>query len=378
MTGLPALADLPVRRGSRVLLRTDLNCPVRGGRVLHDFRVRRALEAVRALRERGAATVVATHLGRPGGVPVPELSVRPVVELLGRHLGAEVPVVPPARAAAAGPGEVVALENLRFDPGEAACDDRFADALAGLADLHVNDAFGAAHRRTASMAGVARRLPSGIGPLLERELRTLLPLAGAPPRPFTAIVGGAQPRSKLPYVAALLERADRVLLSAPLAATFLAAGGWRGPQADPALAEAAGKLLRRHGPAGTGRLRLPVDYAAAADPEGPSEIVRAPPEGRWLVDVGPETAARYGEAVADGAVLWNGALGEYHAPAGRRGTRAVVEALAGGGAVGVVGGATTIMPVEELGLEARIDHVSTGGGSLLHLFAHGDLPGLRP
>jgi phosphoglycerate kinase len=386
---LRTLAELPVRRGTRVLLRADLNCPLRGGEVAHDFRVRRAAVAVRRLRELGAVTVVVTHLGRPGGAPVPELSLRPVVERLASHLGTRVRLVPldgpgdlSTRLGDPAPGDVVALENLRFDPGEAACSGDLAATLAGLADVHVNDAFGAAHRRAASTVGVARRLPSAIGPLLARELDALAPLADDPPRPFIAIVGGAQPRSKLPYVTALLETADHVLLSAPLAATFLAAGGWCGPQADAGLAGAAGDLLRRHGPAGSGRLLLPADYLTAGGrglgPGSAPAVVRSPAPDRWLLDVGPETVRRYADTLAGaGSVLWNGALGEYHVEGCRAGTRAVVEALARSRAVGVVGGATTIIPIEELGLGERIGHVSTGGGSLLHLFAHRELPGLE-
>jgi phosphoglycerate kinase len=349
------LADLPIRRGTRVLLRADFNCPLRDGRVAHDFRLREGLEAVRRLRELGAITVVATHLGRPGGVADPRLSLRPVVEWLADRLAAEVRLVPlagagdlRARVGDLAPGDVVALENVRFDPGEAACADEFADELASLAELHVHDAFGAAHRRTASTVGVARRLPSAFGPLLERELSALVPLAEDPPRPFTAIVGGAQPRSKLPYVAALLERADRMLLSAQLAAAL---------QAD-----TGDDLLRRHGPSGSGKLELPADFVTA---------------GERPVDVGPATVRRYAEVVAgSGTVLWNGALGEYGRDGCREGTRAVAAALASSRALGVVGGATTVIPFEELGIERRIEHVSTGGGSLLHLFAHRHLPGL--
>ena len=384
------LADLDLA-GKRLLLRADLNAPLENGVVADDFRLRAALPGIRTAREAGAGVILATHLGRPRGRPDPALSVRPVAERLGDLLDAPVrfrsrPVgtdETEGRRTKVAPGEVLVLENLRFHPGETANDSRFAAALAAFGDEYANDAFGAAHRRHASVDAGARLFPrAAAGPLLERELRWLGRALTAPRRPFVAVLGGAKISDKLGVVESLLARADRVLVGGAMAYTFFAARGLPTGRSlvEPERRADADRLLRRH----PDRLVLPEDQRAA--PAGDSEpppVFPADglPEDRAGLDVGPATAARYAAEIAGAAtVLWNGPLGLAEDPRFALGTNAVAAAVADAadrGAATIVGGGDSLLAVRRAGVADRIGHLSTGGGASLAFLAGEPLPGVE-
>ena len=347
--GLDALGDL---RGRRVLVRVDLNVPLQDGQVGDDTRIRAALPTLQDLRERGARVVACSHLGRPEGAPDPRYSLRPVAERLGELLGTDVAfaedcVGPAARAvvAALGDGDVALLENLRFHAGETANDPAFAAELAALADAYVNDAFGAAHRAHASTEGVAHELPAAAGHLLRREVATLTSLLQAPERPFVAIVGGAKVSDKIAVVDRLTEVADRVLIGGAMAFTFVVAHGGavgdslhEGEEAQ-ALARRAEELAAERGC----ELLLPTDVVAARELDAGAETrvvaVDGVPDGWKGLDIGPETAARFAQALADArTVLWNGPMGVFEWEPFAYGTRAVAEAVAACPGTTVVGG----------------------------------------
>ena len=384
------LADLDLA-GKRLLLRADLNAPLENGLVADDFRLRAALPGIRSAHAAGAGVVVATHLGRPPGRPDPALSVRPVAERLGDLLDAPVrfrsrPVgtdETEGRRTNVAPGEVLVLENLRFHPGETANDPRFAAALAAFGDEYANDAFGAAHRRHASVDAGARLFPrAAAGPLLERELRWLGRALTAPRRPFVAVLGGAKISDKLGVVASLLARADRVLVGGAMAYTFFAARGLPTGRSlvEPDRRADADRLLRRH----PDRLVLPEDQrAAAADDSEPPPVFPADglPEDRAGLDIGPATAERYAAAIAGAAtVLWNGPLGLAEDPRFALGTNAVAAAVADAadrGAATIVGGGDSLLAVRRAGVAGRIGHLSTGGGASLAFLAGEPLPGVE-
>ena len=381
------LADLDLR-GRRLLLRADLNAPLANGRVADDSRLQAALPAIRTARGMGAAVVVTSHLGRPGGAPDPAFSLRPVAErleeLLGDAVGFEAtPVGDPGGAPELRPGEVLLLENLRFHPGETRNAPEFAAALAAYGDEYVNDAFGAAHRAHASVDACARRFPrAAAGPLLEAELEALGLALGDPPRPFVAILGGAKVSDKLPVILSLLGRADRVLIGGAMTYTFTAAQGLptgRSLVERDRVAEAA-KLLEDH----PGRLVLPTDHCTAPAPDtGP---VRTLPIGEiaagWMgLDIGPESRAAFAAHLRDAAtIVWNGPMGLFEDPRFAGGTTAVAHAVAeatGRGATSIVGGGDSLAALRRSGLSSRISHLSTGGGASLAFLAEEPLPGVE-
>ena len=382
------LADLELR-GRRLLLRADLNAPLANGRVADDGRLRAALPAIRDARRMGAAVVVTSHLGRPGGAPDPALSLRPVAERLQELLGDAVGFGPgPVGHAGGGPpelrpGEVVLLENLRFHPGETRNAPEFAAALAAYGDEYVNDAFGAAHRAHASVDACARRFPrAAAGPLLEAELEALGLALGNPPRPFVAILGGAKVSDKLPVIRSLLRRADRILIGGAMAYTFTAAQGLatgRSLVERDRIAE-AGKLLEDH----ADRLVLPTDHGTAPAPDaGP---VRTLPIGEiaddWMgLDIGPASRAAFAAHLRDAAtIVWNGPMGLFEDPRFAEGTTAVAHAVADAtdrGATSIVGGGDSLAAVRRSGLAGRISHLSTGGGASLAFLAEEPLPGVE-
>lgn len=384
------LADLDLA-GKRLLLRADLNAPLENGVVADDFRLRAALPGIRTALEAGAGVILATHLGRPRGRPDPALSVRPVAERLGDLLDAPVrfrsrPVgtdEAEGRRTKVAPGEVLVLENLRFHPGETANDSRFAAALAAFGDEYANDAFGAAHRRHASVDAGARLFPrAAAGPLLERELRWLGRALTAPRRPFVAVLGGAKISDKLGVVESLLARADRVLVGGAMAYTFFAARGLPTGRSlvEPERRADADRLLRRH----PDRLVLPEDQRAApADESEPPPVFPADglPADRAGLDLGPATAARYAAEIAGAAtVLWNGPLGLAEDPRFALGTNAVAAAVADAadrGAATIVGGGDSLLAVRRAGVADRIGHLSTGGGASLAFLAGEPLPGVE-
>ena len=365
--GVPELEDLGPLEGKHVLVRVDFNVPIRDGVIADDLRIRAALPTLQWLLDHGATVTACTHLGRPEGAPDPAFSVEPVR----------------ARLAELAPG-VELLDNLRFDPGETGNDADFVAQLVEGQDLYVNDAFGASHRAHASIVGPPRTLPSAAGRLLAREVDVLLGLREAPARPFVAITGGSKVSDKLGVLQALLDVADRVIIGGGMCFTFFAA---MGHSVGSSLCETdqiptCAALLEQHGD----RLLLPEDVVALGpggsigDPSAGGEVRtvgRDVPEGWMGLDIGPGSAAAFGDAIAEArTVLWNGPMGVFEDPRFAAGTRAVAEAVADCRGFTVIGGGDSAAAVAEFGLADRIDHISTGGGASLELIEQGDLPGL--
>ena len=381
---VPVLEDLDLHRGARVLCRVDFNVPVRDGVIEDDLRIRAALPTVEFLRDRGAVVVLASHFGRPKGTPDPKYSLAPVAARLTELLGVPVPlagaVVGPeveGLVASARPGDVVLLENLRFEAGEEANDPGFAADLTVGVDAYVNDAFGASHRSHASIVGPPRVVPSAAGRLLAREVEVLGRLLTDAARPFVAILGGSKVSDKLGVIDALLDRCDTVLVGGAMAFTFFLAQGQSVGDSlvEPDMVDECRRLLA------TGRVQVPTDVVVARDiaEDAETQVVRfdAMPDGWKGLDVGPETAAAYA-AVVGGAstVLWNGPMGVFEVAPFAAGTVTVAEAVAGCAGFTVIGGGDSAAAAAQFGLADRIDHVSTGGGASLELIEQGDLPGL--
>jgi len=383
------LRDLPDLTGRRVLVRVDFNVPLDGDRVADDTRIRAALPTLKELRERGASLVLLSHLGRPKDRE-PELSLRPAAERLGELIGARVELVPAvrgeevrARAEALAPGEVLMLENVRFEPGETKNDPELADSLAELADIYVNDAFGAAHRAHASTEGVARRAAHrAAGRLLEREVTTLAQLLEDPARPLVAVLGGAKVSDKIKVIERFRERADTILIGGAMCFPFLKAQGHSVGASlcgedDVALAREALESW----PGARAELKLPVDlvtaerFAADAEPHGLDGV--DVPDGQMGLDVGPRTAALYTSVIETaGTVFWNGPMGAFELSPFAAGTRAVAEAVAAAAGTTVIGGGDSVAAIHQFGLADRVTHISTGGGASLELIEGRELPGV--
>ncbi len=382
---LPRLEDLPPLDGRRVLARFDFNVPLRDGEVDDDLRIVSALPTLRWLLDHGAAVVACSHLGRPKGEPDPSLSMRPVAARLGDLLQRRIVLAPAVvgptvqtRADALGPGDVLLLENLRFEPGEKANDPAFAAALSALGDVYVNDAFGASHRAHASIVGPPQWLPSAAGRLLAREVDVLTGLLHDPRRPFLAVLGGAKVSDKLGVIDALLDRCDTILVGGAMAFTFLLAQGFAVGDSlvEPERADDCRRLLA------TDRVRVPVDVVVARETTADTETRIVPasamPDGRKGLDIGPETAAIFADAIAAaGTVLWNGPMGVFEVEPFAAGTHTVADAVAECRGFTVVGGGDSAAAIRQMGLADRVDHVSTGGGASLELIERGDLPGLE-
>jgi len=385
-----SVRDLDIA-GKRVLVRVDFNVPLLpDGSVGDDTRLRASLPTIRYLLEQGAAVISMSHLGRPKGGPDPKLSLRPVAARLAELLGQPVQFAPDcvgaetvALARSLRPGQVLLLENLRFHPEEERNDPAFAQQLAALADLYVNDAFGAAHRAHASTAAIARLLPSAAGLLMQREIEVLSGLLEAPKKPFGAIIGGAKISSKIGVLEQLLARIDLLVLGGAMANTFLKAQGYAVGASlveDGQLAVARQTLLTAE-QRGV-QVILPVDVVIAdrfaADAALQVVAVDGILPGWAALDVGPQTVERIRQAVAGCAtVLWNGPLGMFEFPAFAGGTLAVAHMLADNpDIVSVVGGGESVAAVEQAGLSDRITHVSTGGGASLELLEGKTLPGV--
>ncbi|MDQ1429875.1 MAG: phosphoglycerate kinase [Actinomycetota bacterium] len=382
---LPRLEDLPLERGQRVLVRIDLNVPLRDGKVEDDLRIATALPTIQWLRERHAVVVVAGHLGRPQGKVDAEYSMAPVAQRLGELLGCEVLLAPAVvgprvepLVASASPGDVVMLENLRFEPGETADDVAFALNLSALGDLYVNEAFGASHRAHASIVGPPRVLAHAGGRLLFREVEVLSRLLAGAARPFVAVLGGAKVGDKLGVIDALLDRCDTVLIGGAMAFTFLLAQGISVGDSlvQPEMVDECRRLLA------TGRVQIPTDFVIARDVSADAETrnvgAAGIPAGWKGLDVGPETAGTYADVVTNAkTVLWNGPMGMFELAPFAAGTRTVAEAVAASSAFTVVGGGDSAAAIREFGLADRVDHVSTGGGASLEFIERGDLPGLQ-
>jgi phosphoglycerate kinase len=382
---VPQLEDLPVERGTCVLLRADFNVPLHDGVIDDDLRITAALPTIEWLLERDARIVCCSHLGRPKGKPDAKYSLAPVARRLGELLGRNVELSPQVvgfqsveLAQCLEPGDVMMLENLRFEPGEEANDPAFATNLTQLGDVYVNDAFGAAHRAHASIVGPPRVLPSAAGRLLAREVEVVGTLLGNPKRPFVTVLGGVKISDKLGVIDAIMQRCDRLLIGGAMAFTFLVA---QGASVGDSLVEDdqvdhCRELLA------SGKIELPTDVVVATDMTADAQTrhVRATsiPEGMKGFDIGPETAGRYAEVIADAAtVLWNGPMGVFEMDPFAAGTRTVAEAVADCRGFTVVGGGDSASAVRQMKLADRIDHVSTGGGASLELIELGDLPGLQ-
>ncbi|HWO71797.1 MAG TPA: phosphoglycerate kinase [Actinomycetota bacterium] len=391
---LRTLDDLGDVAGLRVFVRADLNVPIEGGAVADDARIRATVPTLVELLERGAGLVVASHLGRPKGQVREELRLAPVARRLAELLGREVRALDlvtgePVRAACAAlaPGEVLMLENLRFDPREEANDPGFAEELAALADAYVDDAFGAAHRAHASVealprAMLARGRPAVAGRLLQREVEVLGRLREDPERPYVAVLGGAKVSDKLGTIAALVERVDALLLGGAMAFTFLAA---EGAEVGRTLVEperfdevrGARRLASERGVL----LELPVDAVAApeasADAKWRTVPAREIPRDHMALDIGPRTVEEFARIVADArTVLWNGPMGVFELEPFSAGTRGVATAIAGCRAFKVAGGGDTLAAIARAGLSDSFDHLSTGGGASLEFLEGRELPGI--
>ena len=388
MTTKMSVQEIEVR-DRRVFCRVDFNVPLDGPVVTDDSRIRAALPTVRWLLDHGARLVLASHLGRPKGVPDPAFTLRPaadrLAELLERPVAFAEDCIGPAAERAVEAlelGAVVVLENLRFHAGETANDDAFADALAALAEIYVNDAFGTAHRAHASTEGVARRLqPAVAGFLMNRELTELGRLLHDPRSPFVAILGGAKVSDKIELIENLVPRVDAFLVGGAMAYTFQkAAGSPTGASlVENDKVELATELVRMGKAAGK-RFVFPVDHVAAVG--GDDARVRFT-EGVELADdeaggdIGPRSVERFVEEIRRArTVLWNGPVGRFELDAFADGTRRVGEAIAASDAVSVVGGGDTAAAVRHFGLSDRMTHVSTGGGASLEFLSGRTLPGV--
>ncbi len=367
--------DLPVE-GRRVLVRADLNVPLQGATITDDSRIRASLPTIRYLRERSAEVVVCSHLGRPQGRVVPELSLRPVAQRMSELLGEPV-------AFDREHGPLRLLENLRFDPREERNDPALAAELAGLADFYVNDAFGAAHRAHASTEAVAHLLPCAAGLLLEAELTAFQRLLDAPERPFVVVLGGVKVADKIGVIDRLSQLADAILIGGAMAFTFLAAQGHAVGASRHEDSE--GQAIARRALVDAGErgceLVLPVDVVVAdrfaADAAVRTVAADAIPDGWMGLDIGNETAREYARRLATArTVFWNGPMGVFELAPFARGTLAVAEAVAASDAVSVVGGGDSVAAVNAAGVAGQITHVSTGGGAALELVEGRTLPGV--
>jgi phosphoglycerate kinase len=377
--------------GRRVLVRVDFNVPLAAGGVADDTRIRAALPTIAYLRERGAKVILVSHLGRPKDAPDDALRLDPVASSLARLLGASVRKLdeltgPAVEEAVAGmqPGDVVMLENSRFDPREKKNDPRLAAELARLADIYVNDAFGAAHRAHATTVGVAALIPAVAGLLMEKELAALDALLSEPKRPFVVVLGGAKVSDKIKVIERFLDLADELLVGGAMCFTFIKAqGGEVGASRveDEAGQDVAAALLTKAADSRCSLL-LPLDVVAADRfaVDAATQVVPADavPEGWMGLDIGPCAAQTYVEHIAAaGEVFWNGPMGVFEMAPFAAGTEAVARAMAASSGVTVVGGGDSVAAVKGLGLAEAMDHVSTGGGASLEFIEGATLPGVE-
>jgi phosphoglycerate kinase len=383
-----SVRDAPLE-GRRVLVRVDFNVPLDDGKIADDTRIRAALPTLDLIRERGGSAICVSHLGRPKGAD-PSLSMAPVARRLEELLGLEVPLAPAVvgpevehMASSLRSGGVMLLENSRFEPGETANDPELARRLARLADLYVNDAFGAAHRAHATTEGVARLLPAYAGLLLEREVRELMAIRDNPRPPLVVVLGGAKVSDKVGVIERFLDSADRILIGGAMCFSIFRYEGIATGNSlvEEEGVELAGSVLERAGPA-PAELSLPVDLVIGRELDADTEVRELDgvevPDGWMGLDIGPRTADAYAEAIAAaGSVFWNGPMGAFELPPFAAGTRRVAEAVAQAPGFTVVGGGDSAAALAEFGLADRVDWLSTGGGASLELMEGKSLPGVE-
>lgn len=389
---IDSLGDL---RGKRVLVRCDFNVPLKDGVITDDGRIRAALPTLQKLLDSGAKVITMAHLGRPKGQVMPEFSLAPVAQRLAELIGVKVTLAEDttgadakAKAAALATGEILMLENVRFDPRETSKDDAeraaFAAEMAALADCYVSDGFGVVHRKQTSVYDVAKLLPAAAGFLVLKEIESLRKATENPERPYTVVLGGSKVSDKLGVIANLLTKADTLLIGGGMAFTFLAAQGY-----------AVGKSLLESDQIDTVKgyldqakqngveLVLPVDVVVAPEfkADAPATVVAADaiPEDQMGLDIGPKSGELFAAKIAESkTVAWNGPMGVFEFPAFAGGTKAVAKALQDGTAFGIVGGGDSAAAVRQLGFdESKFSHISTGGGASLELLEGKVLPGIE-
>lgn len=376
-------------KGKKALVRCDFNVPLADGVITDDTRVRAALPTIRGLLDGGAAVILCSHLGRPKNGFEEKFSLKPVAERLAALLDRPVAMAKDvvgedaaAKAAALNPGEVLLLENVRFEKGETKNDPALSGKLAGLADLFVNDAFGSAHRAHCSTTGVADYLPAVSGLLIKKELEVMGRALSDPKRPFVSILGGAKVSDKIGVIENLIAKADSILIGGGMAYTFLKAQGYGigNSICEEEKLGVARSLLEKAGAAGVDLL-LPDDTVVAdafsADAKTDTVDSTAIPDGWMGMDIGPRTRARYAEVIAKaGTVVWNGPMGVFEMAPFAEGTRAVARAMADSRAVTVVGGGDSAAAAAQMGFEDKMSHISTGGGASLEFIEGKELPGI--
>ena len=380
------IADIDPK-GKRVFVRVDFNVPLEDGRITDDTRIRAALPTLQALRDRGGSLIVASHLGRPKGKVKPELSLSPVAKRLAELLGCPVTMLSDclgeeveAAVAAMQPGAVVMLENLRFHPQEESGEEQFAQRLAKLADLYVNDAFGTAHRAHASTAVIAKFLPAVAGLLVEKETAMLTQVLESEERPFVAILGGV--KAKIGVIESLMTKVDALIIGGGMSYTFLKAQGKEIGRSvfDEEHFELAKQILARAAKEGP-KLLLPTDVVVTTELSESAQrrvvSVEAIPVDWMGADIGPETRKLFAEAIQGAKrLVWNGPMGVFEISALAEGTRAVAEAVAQSGAMSVVGGGDSAAAIEQMGYGDKVTHVCTGGGASLEFLEGKELPGI--
>jgi len=388
--GKRTVRDLDLDQGTRVLVRVDFNVPLDEGRVADDSRIKAALPTIELLLERKARLILCSHLGRPEGRD-PETSLKPASDRLAELIDAPVTLAEAvvgdevkAQTEEIEPGSVLVLENTRWEEGETDNDPDLARELASLAEVYVNDAFGAAHRAHASSAGVAEHLPAVAGLLLEREVTTLRGIIEAPERPFVVVLGGAKVSDKVALIDRFLEEADKILVGGAMCFSFFRAQDK--PTGDSIVedegVDLARKALEKAGDDGSAQLLLPMDLVLADEFDEDAERKELDgtdvPDGWMGLDIGPRTVEAYAEQLADaGTVFWNGPMGAFEMEPFAAGTRGVAEAVADSPGTTVVGGGDSAAALASFGLTDRVTHMSTGGGAALELLEGKELPGLE-
>ncbi len=379
------IRDIDVK-GKKVLVRVDFNVPMKDGVITDDTRITAALPTITYLIEKGSAVILCSHLGRPKGGPDPKYSLEPVAKHLGTLISKKVSfaqdcVGQPAESAAKvlKPGNVLVLENTRFHPEEEANDLNFAKAMASLADIYVNDAFGTAHRAHASTEGVTHFLPGVGGFLMEKEIQYLGQAIAAPKKPFVAILGGAKVSDKIGVIKNLLKKADEILIGGGMANTFFKAQGLELADSlvEPDAVETAKELLKEAGK----KIHLPVDVVLGdkfeAGAKAKKMALGSVPAGWRILDIGSETIKLYSDIIAKaGTVVWNGPMGVFEFPEFAKGTFAIAKAVAKSKAVSIIGGGDSVAAIQQSGLADKITHISTGGGASLEMLEGLDLPGV--